>query len=98
EVVPDLRQVAIMANADNPIAVLEIGQVQAAAKPLGLEVSVLDIRRVEDIAPAFKLLKVGVGALYVQAEPLTTVNGAQIAALARAARLPTMHGNQGSVE
>jgi putative ABC transport system substrate-binding protein len=98
EVVPNLQQVAIMANAGNPVAVLEIGQVQTAAKTLGLQVSVLDIKRAEDIAPAFKSLKVGVGALYVQAEPLTTVNAAQIGALARAVRLPTMHGNQGSVE
>ena len=98
EVVPDLRQLAIMANVGNPIAVLEINQVQAAAKTLGLEVSILEIRRPEDIAVAFQTLKVGVGALYVHAEPLTTSNGVQIGTLARAARLPTLHGNQTFVE
>jgi ABC-type uncharacterized transport system substrate-binding protein len=98
EVVPDLRQLAIMANVDNPGAVLEITQVQAAAQTLGLDVSILEIRRPEDIVPAFKALKAGVGALYVQAEPLTSSNAAQIVTLARAARLPTIHGNQGSVE
>ena len=97
EVVPDLRQLAIMANLNSPIAA-EIAQVQAAAKTLGLEVSILEIRRPEDIAPAFQALKAAVGALYVQADPLTSSNAAQIVTLARAARLPTMHGNQGSVE
>jgi putative ABC transport system substrate-binding protein len=63
EVVPDLRQLAIMANVGNPIVVLEINQIQPAAKALGLEVSVLEIRRAEDIAIAFQALKVGVGAL-----------------------------------
>ena len=98
EVVSELRQLAVMANVGNPIAVLEINQVQAAAKTLGLEVSILGIRRAEDIATAFQTLKAGVGALYVQAEPLTTSNGIQIGALAQAARLPTMHGNQASVD
>ena len=97
EVVPDLRQLAIMANVNSPIAA-EITQVQAAAQTLGLELSILEIRRPEDIAPAFQALKPAVGALYVQADPLTSSNAAQIVTLARAARLPTMHGNQGSVE
>lgn len=42
-------------------------------------------------------LKGDVGALYVLAEPLTTSNGSQIAALARAARLPTMFGNEATI-
>ena len=38
EVVPGLRRLAIMANVGNPAAVLEMGEVQAAARTLGLEV------------------------------------------------------------
>jgi hypothetical protein len=41
EVVPDLRRLAIMANAGNPAAVLEMAEVQAAARSLGLEVATL---------------------------------------------------------
>ena len=37
EVVPGLRRLAIMGNAGNPVAVLEMGEVQAAARTLGLE-------------------------------------------------------------
>ena len=37
--VPGLRRLAIMANVGNPAAVLEMGEVQAAAGTLGLEVA-----------------------------------------------------------
>jgi putative ABC transport system substrate-binding protein len=98
EVLPGLRRLAIMANVGNPIAVPVIGEVQAAGRTLGLEVDTLEIRRAEDIAPAFEALKGGAGALYVEADPMTTTNRTQIATLALAARLPTMHGNPGSVK
>ena len=41
EVVPGLRRLAIMANVGYPAAVLEMGEVQAAARTLGLEVATL---------------------------------------------------------
>jgi len=34
-----------------------LGEAQAAARALGLETVVLDVRRPEDIAPAFETLK-----------------------------------------
>jgi putative ABC transport system substrate-binding protein len=98
EVLPGLRRLAFMANVGTPIAVMEIDEVKAAARTLGLEVDVLEIRRAEDIASAFGALKGGAGALYVQPEPLTTSNRMQINNLALAARLPTMHGNPENVE
>jgi putative tryptophan/tyrosine transport system substrate-binding protein len=97
EVVPGLRRLAFMVNVGSPAAGPEIGEVQAAARMLGLEVDTLEIRRPEDIALVFATLKDGVGGLYVLAEPLTTSNGPQIGALARAARLPTMYGNEANV-
>src|SRR5215470_6389873 len=45
EVVPGLRRLAIMGNVDNPFAALEMGEVQAAAGKVGLEVVTLEIRR-----------------------------------------------------
>jgi putative ABC transport system substrate-binding protein len=41
EVVPGLRRLAVLANVSNPISGLEIGEVQAAAKALGLDVVTL---------------------------------------------------------
>jgi putative ABC transport system substrate-binding protein len=97
EVIPGLRRLAFMINVDSPVALPEDGGVKAAASALGLEVDRLEIRRPKDIALAFASLKDDVGALYVLAEPLTTSNGSQIAALSRAARLPTMFGNEANI-
>jgi ABC transporter substrate binding protein len=57
EVLPGLRRLAIMANVGYPAAVLESGEVQAAARKLGIEVDMLEIRRAEDVAPAFEARK-----------------------------------------
>jgi ABC-type uncharacterized transport system substrate-binding protein len=65
EVVPGLGRLAILANVDNPIVVLDIREVQAAARTLGLEVITLEIRRGEDIVPAFEALNGREEALYV---------------------------------
>ena len=53
DVVPNLRRLAIMFNADYPSSVRETGEVQAAARTLGLEVAPHEIRRAQDIAPVF---------------------------------------------
>jgi len=44
EVVPGLGRLAIMGNAANPFTVLEMGEVKTAARTLGLEVAILEIR------------------------------------------------------
>ena len=87
-----------MANVGNPAAVLEMGEVQAAARTLGLEVATLEIRRAEDIAPAFEALKGRAEALYVCTDPLVNTNRIRINTLALGARLPTMHGFREYVE
>jgi putative tryptophan/tyrosine transport system substrate-binding protein len=98
EVVPGLRRLAIMANVGYPGAVLEMGEVQAAARTLGLEVGTFEIRRAEDIAPAFEALKGRADALYVVTDALINTNRIRINTLALGARLPTMHGNREVVE
>jgi putative ABC transport system substrate-binding protein len=98
EVVPDLRRLAILGDAGNPQGVLEMGEVQAAARGLGIEVAPLEIRRAEDITPAFDALKGRADALYVVTGPLVTTNRIHINILALGARLPTMHGIRGNVE
>ena len=51
-VVPGLRRLAIMANVDNALTVLEMGEFRAMALSVGLEVATLEIRHADDIAPA----------------------------------------------
>ena len=98
EVVPGLRRLAIMGNVGNPNVVLEMSEVTAAARTLGVEVVPLEIRRAEDIAPAFEALKRRVEALYVVQDPLVLTNRIRINTLAQGARLPTMHPSREAVE
>jgi putative ABC transport system substrate-binding protein len=98
EVVPGLRRVAIMANISSLGSALEMGEVQAAAGTLGLEVVALEIRRAEDIAPAFEMLKGRAEALYIVTDVVITFNRVRVNTLALAARLPTMHGFREYVE
>src|SRR6516162_8491291 len=70
EVAPGVRRLAFLANISNPITAPEMGQVQAAAGTLGLDVIALEIRRPEDIVPAFETLKGRAQALYVAGDPL----------------------------
>jgi putative tryptophan/tyrosine transport system substrate-binding protein len=98
EIIPGLGRLAIMGNVGNPFTVLELGEVQAAAHTLGLEVVALEIRHAQDIAPAFEALKGRSQALYVCTDALASTNRIRINILAAAARLPTMHGSRDYVE
>jgi putative ABC transport system substrate-binding protein len=98
EVVPSLHRLAILANVDYPFAMLEMAEVQAAGGTLRLDVANFEIRRAEDIAPAFEALKGRADALYVVNDALTVTNRIRINTLALAARLPTMHGTREVVE
>jgi putative tryptophan/tyrosine transport system substrate-binding protein len=91
EVVPDLRRLAIMANVGVPDTAAELREVQAIAGTLGLDVTTLEIRRADDIAPAFEALKPGTEALFVVGDPLTFTNRIRINASAQGARLPTTY-------
>jgi putative tryptophan/tyrosine transport system substrate-binding protein len=98
EVVPGLRRLAIMANVSNPASALEIGEVQAAARALSLEVTTLEIRRAEDIAPAFEAIEGHADAVYVPTEPLVLTNRVRINTMALGARLATIYSGREYVE
>jgi putative ABC transport system substrate-binding protein len=90
EIVAGLRRLAILANVDFAESVLEMGEVEAAARKLGIEVVKLEIRRAEDIAPAFETLQRQADALYVVVDGLVSANRTRIFTLATSARLPTI--------
>jgi putative tryptophan/tyrosine transport system substrate-binding protein len=98
EVVPGLRRLAIMGNPGNSIIVREMAEFRAAAGTLGLQAVVLDIRKVEDIAPAFEAIKGNAQALYVCQDLLTFTNRVRINTLALGARLPAMFASREHVE
>jgi putative ABC transport system substrate-binding protein len=55
--IPTARNLAILANSSNPGAALEMREAEAAIHALGLEPRLYEIRRAEDIAPAFEAMK-----------------------------------------
>jgi putative ABC transport system substrate-binding protein len=98
EVVPALRYLAIIANRDAPPAMVELREVQATARTLGLEVITSEIRHPEDIVPAFEAIKNRANGLYVCLDPLVTTNRTRIATSALDLRLPTMFNVREFVE
>jgi putative ABC transport system substrate-binding protein len=98
EVFPGLRRVAVMANANYSGSATEMGEIQVAARTLGLEVVPLSIRRAEDLPPAFDGLKDRAEALYVTGDPLVQTHRLRISTFALAARLPTMLPHREYVE
>jgi putative ABC transport system substrate-binding protein len=90
EIFPDVRRLAIIGSVEYAATVLEMGEAQAAARTLGLEVVRSEIRRAEDIAPALEALKGSADALYVVGDLLVNTNRARIHTLAMSARLPSI--------
>ena len=98
EVVPSLRRLAVLANVDFPNAMLEKTEIQTAAGNLGLEITSPEIRKAEDIVPAFEAIKGRSDALYVVGDLLVVTNRIRINILAVGARLPTIYGSREYVD
>jgi putative ABC transport system substrate-binding protein len=89
EALPDLRRLAIIGDVGYAGS-----EAQAAARKVGLDVDVLEIRSAADIAPAFQSLKSGAQALYVCPGALINANYTRINTFALAARLPAFHASR----
>jgi putative ABC transport system substrate-binding protein len=98
EIVPGLRRLAIIGNIGYPAALLEMEEVQTTARTLGLETITLEIRRAEDITPAFEALNGGADALYVLGDAFLNSYRTRVNTLSLVARLPTTHNSREYVE
>jgi len=98
EILPGLRRLAVMANADYSGGVTEREQIDATARTLGLELVPLPIRRVEDISSVFDGLKDRAEALYITGDSLVNAQRLRIITLALVGRLPTMFSQRQYVE
>jgi putative tryptophan/tyrosine transport system substrate-binding protein len=76
EAISNLGRLAVMGDVGNPAVVLELGELQAAARMLGLQLDTLEIRRPQDIASALDAVKGRADALYVCQDQLTRANRA----------------------
>jgi putative ABC transport system substrate-binding protein len=98
EIIPGLHRLAVLADTDNPYVKLDVSQLRQAGAGLGVEVATFEMRRGEDIDPAFEALKGSTQALYVPATPVAFANRIRINTLALAAHVPTMLGVREYVE
>jgi len=98
EAVPALRGLATLANAGSPYSVLEMREVEATARALGLDPAALEIQRAEDIVTAIESFKGRMQALYVVPDSLVIDQRTRISSVALGERLPTMHGIREFVE
>jgi putative ABC transport system substrate-binding protein len=98
EVMPELRRLAILANAGYAEPMLEADRVKSAAQALGLEAARLGVWGSQDIAPALEALKGRADALYVVSDALIAANRTRIIRLALDEHLPTIFSNGDYVE
>jgi putative ABC transport system substrate-binding protein len=98
ELLPRASRLAILTDVGIAQSVIETAEVQAAARTVGIELTMLKIRRSEDIGSVLGSLKGGADALYVCTGPLVNSNRTLINTLANGARLPTVHGSRPYVE
>ncbi len=94
ELIPDLRRLAIIFNGENDQTKLEMSDTEAAARELKLDVALLEIRRLQDIAPAFEKLSPRADALYVVVDQLVVANFNRILTFALSARLPMIYSTR----
>jgi putative ABC transport system substrate-binding protein len=91
EAFPRLSSAAIIANPTNLVCQIQWTLLQQAAPALRLKLTLLAVKKPEDLAPALKQAR-GLGqAALVLADPMTLANRRAIAAAAVKYRVPTMY-------
>ncbi len=90
EAIPQLRRLAVLADAGYAEPMLEADRVKSAAQALGLEAARLGVWGSQDIASAFDALRNKADALYVVSDALIAANRATIISLALSEHLPTI--------
>jgi len=93
EVIPEVSRVAVLSNPTNPSNAPQIRDTKAAAKALGVELHLLQVRRPQDLESAFQAAAGGrAGALITLDDLFIYAHRTRIVALAATSRLPGMYG------
>jgi putative ABC transport system substrate-binding protein len=91
ELIKDLSQLAILLNPEDPPVVFSLRETKRAARAWGMEVSLVEARRGEDLDDAFALIaKIRPQALVILPASLMTKYAARIAELALNYRMPAI--------
>ena len=92
EIVPRISRVAVLLNMGQPANPPQWKEAKAAARSQGVQPQLLDVRRAEDLGPAFEsAIAQHAGALVVGLASLTRANREAIADLAAKHRLPAIY-------
>ena len=92
ELVPNLSRVALLHNMGNPAAPPEWEETKTAARSLGLQAELLDVRSQEDLGRAFELaVRQHVDALVIGADGLTQTHQQTIVDSVARNRLPAVY-------
>jgi putative ABC transport system substrate-binding protein len=99
EAVPAAQRIALLLDMSNPAVVTQWTATKAAAASMKLAPYLLDVRRAEDLAPAFeRAVRERADAMMVGRGTVSLNNARQIADLALRHRLPTMFPSRDFVE
>ncbi len=99
EIVPRMTRVAVLTNMGNPVSVTRWDLAQTAARSLGIEAQLCDVRSSRDIGPSFEAAT-GQGArgIITGNDPVLRSNLRTIIDLAAIHKLPTIHSDREFVE
>ncbi len=93
EAIPELSRVAVLSNPGNAGTAPMLRETELAARALGVQLRVMEVRSPDQFASAFaRMRRERAGALLVLADPLFFLHRAQLAELAAKSRLPAMYG------
>ena len=99
EAVPKLARVAVLYDPTSPNNVLELKEVQTAARPLGLTVRTWEVRTADGFEKVFVALsKQRPDGLYVFGGALMRPNEKRTIGFGLKSRLPSMYGNREAVD
>ena len=94
ELVPKAARIAALFNMSNPALPSQWREVERAARSLGAEAHLLDVRKAEDLVPAFDAAtRQRADALIVGLDTLTQANQQLIVDLAAKRRLPAIYAS-----
>ena len=91
EIAPAIRSVAVLRNPSNPVAAVQLREIEAASRAAGLEVRSFEARDPKEFETVFRAIgEAGVGILVVRADPMFFAPRKRLAELALANRIPTL--------
>jgi putative tryptophan/tyrosine transport system substrate-binding protein len=94
ELVPHAARIGGLFNMSNPALPPQWREIEVASRSLGLDAHLLDVRRPQDLEPAFDAaIRQRVDALIVGLDTLTQTHQHAIVALAARRRLPAMYAS-----